>query len=153
LAQNGRKLIDESRYGTSWFKAEKEPVEANVVKVASSDELFQALEGAKSGDTILLTKPSYTIDKTININKSVLFASADKVNKSTINFTAGNTAFLMQPKGDLHLSDVILKGNGKQNAFSTLDKNMSKAYNLSIKNAEVHNLRKPEIKEIITPNF
>ena len=134
-------LIDEASYGTSWFKAEKEQGEANVVKVASSEELFTALEGARSGDTILLTKPAYTIDKTININKKVLFASEDKVNKSTINFTTDNTAFLMQPKGDLQLSDIVLKGNGKQNAFSTLDKNMSKAYNLLIKNTEVHNFK------------
>ena len=136
---DGVNLIDESRYGTSWFKADKEQGEANVHKVASSEELLKALEDAASGDTILLTEPAYTIDKTIDINKAVVFASVDKVNKTTINFTADNTAFLMQPKGDLQLSNVILKGNGKQNAFSTLDKNMSKAYNLSIKNSEVHN--------------
>ena len=132
-------LIDKSKYGTTWFASEAPVTKATVFKVATSDELVKAAKGAVSGDIIELTAASYTVDSTIAINKELFITSADKNAKSTLNFTAKNTAFSMQPKGYLHLDNVVIKGNNTQNAFTTLDKYMSKAYDLSINNTEIYN--------------
>ncbi|MBU2870380.1 chondroitinase-B domain-containing protein [Colwellia sp. E2M01] len=133
----GTALFDKSKYGTNWFVAEKPTKEAVTFKAATAEELATALTGAASGDIIELTAAQYTVDTALNITKDITFVSADKVNKSTINFTSEATAFSMQPKGYLRLDSVIIKGNKKQNAFTTLDKYMSKAYNLSIVNSEI----------------
>ena len=132
-------LIDRAKYGTKWFTAEKAVTKANVFKVATSAELAKAAKDAVSGDTIELTAASYLVADTIAINKEIFITSADKNTKSTLNFIAKGTAFSMQPKGHLHLDNVIVKGNNTQNAFTTLDKSMSKAYDLSINNSEVSN--------------
>jgi poly(beta-D-mannuronate) lyase len=134
-------LFDRTKYGTSWFSAEPAPREAKIFNVATSDELTTAIEAASSGDIITLLSSAYSVADTIAINKDISIISADKGNKSTINFTAENTAFSMQPKGHLFLDHVILRGNTKQNAFTTLDKYMSKAYNLSIKNSEIYDFK------------
>ncbi|TYK67081.1 chondroitinase-B domain-containing protein [Colwellia echini] len=135
----GTSLFDRTKYGTNWFVAEKEAKEATTFKALTTEELTQALANATSGDIIELTAAEYTVDSTLDINKEITFVSADKENKAIINFTSADTAFSMQPKGYLHLDSVIIKGNNKQNAFTTLDKNMSKAYDLSIKNSTVSN--------------
>ena len=132
-------LIDKSKYGTTWFTADKPARKATVFKVATSSELIKASEEAVSGDAIELTAASYSIAESIAIDKELFISSADKSNRSTLNFTAKNTAFSLQPKGYLHLDSVIIKGNETQNAFATLDKNMSKAYDLSINNSEISN--------------
>jgi poly(beta-D-mannuronate) lyase len=134
-------LFDKTTYGTTWFSSEEEPSEATVFKVATSDELSKAVIAASSGDIIELTSSEYSVAVTIDINKEISIVSADKNNKSTINFSSKNTAFSLQPEGNLFLDHVIIKGNNSQNAFSTLDKYMSKAYNLSIDNSEIHDFK------------
>ena len=134
-------LIDKSKYGPSWFSVEKVSLPVDTFKVGTSNELFDAVLLAKSGDRIELTSNEYTLDSTIDVDKEIHIYSADKANKSTINVTAKNTAFSMRPKGYLHLDSVVINGNKKQNAFTTLDKNMSKAYNLSIVNSEIYNFK------------
>jgi poly(beta-D-mannuronate) lyase len=137
----GTALFDKSKYGTNWFSAEQETSEASVFKVATSDELFEAIKQSSSGDIIELTSSGYSVATTINIDKSIAIVSADKSSKSTIQFTAANSAFLLKPEANLLLDSVIIKGNKKQNTFSTLDKYMSKAYNLSIKNTEISDFK------------
>ena len=51
------------------------------------------------------------------------------------------TAFEMHPKGNLKLKNIVLTGNKSQNTFTTLDKNMSKAYNLFIDHVEIKNFK------------
>ncbi|MEI6894585.1 MAG: chondroitinase-B domain-containing protein [Colwellia sp.] len=133
-------LIDKSKYGTTWFSP-AEQKKSIVFTVATSDELLKAAIDASTGDIIELTAAEYTITSTIAINKDITLVSADKNNKAIINFSSENTAFSLLPKSYLHLDSVIIKGNNEQNAFSTLDKYMSKAYNLSIKNTEIYNFK------------
>jgi poly(beta-D-mannuronate) lyase len=137
----GTTLFNKTQYGTNWFSAEQAPAETKVFNVASSDELIKAVNEANSGDIVSLTSAAYSVADTLDINKKIIIVSADKNNKSIINFTAKNTAFSMQPKGYLYLENVIIKGNGKQNAFTTLDKYMSKAYDLSIINTEIYDFK------------
>ncbi|WP_339721926.1 chondroitinase-B domain-containing protein [uncultured Paraglaciecola sp.] len=134
-------LVDKTKYGTTWFSAEQQPRESKVFKVANSSELSNAIRRASSGDVIELTTSDYSVTDTLDIDKKITIVSADKNNKSTINFTAKNTAFSMQPKGHLLLDHVIIKGNKNQNAFTTLDKYMSKAYDLSINNSEISDFK------------
>lgn len=132
-------LIDQSKYGTTWFSVDKTIRAANVFKVATSDELSKAFKSVASGDTIELTADNYSVTESITIDKEIFITSADKSNKSILNFTAIKTAFSMQPKGHLYLDSVIIKGNNTQNAFTTLAKQMSKAYGISINNSEIYN--------------
>lgn len=134
-------LIDKTKYGTTWFSSEKEKREPKVHKVATADELLQAIKNATSGDVISLHSSEFIISEMVTINKEITINSADENKKATINFTSENTAFSMKPKGKLHLQNVILRGNGNQNAFTTLNKNMSKAYDLFIKDSEIHNFK------------
>ena len=130
-------LIDITKYGTTWFSSDKVKVEATIFKVATSSELSKAIKDAKSGDIIELSALEYAVSEAISINKEIKIVSSDKNTKATLNFTSVNTAFLMEPKGNLRLENVIIKGDNSQNAFTTLDKNMSKAYNLFINNSEI----------------
>ena len=137
--QTGIALIDKSKYGTTWFSAEKPVYEPTIIKVATADELTRAIQNVASGDIIELTQASYSLAQTVIINKEVVITSADKSNKSVLNFTANGSAFSLKPKSFLHLESVVIRGNSTQHAFATLDKNMSKAYDLSINNSEIYN--------------
>ncbi len=138
VAKNAE-LVDRSKYGASWFTLEKPAKEPKVFKAATTSELIKASEDAAAGDTIELSAANYVVTDTIAIDKEIIITSADKNNKSTLDFTAKGTAFSLQPKSHLHLDSVIIKGNNTQNTFSTLSKHMSKTYDLSIKNSEVYN--------------
>ncbi|MBW8192892.1 alginate lyase [Neiella marina] len=135
------KPFDESRFGPSWFEAEQPAAAPSTHKAATANELVQAIKAAQSGDTIELSAASYALSQSISIDKQVRITSANKNKPATLSFSASNTAFLMQPKGDLTLDSVTIQGNGKQHAFATLDKYMSKAYNLSIINAKIANFK------------
>lgn len=134
-------LFDRTKFGTTWFSSEDTSKEARVFKVANSVELSKALKTASSGDVIELTSSTYSVANTLVINKEISIVSADKNHRATLNFSSKNSAFLLQPEAYLLLEHVIIKGNKGQNAFSTLDKYMSKAYNLSIKNSEIHDFK------------
>jgi len=130
-------LYDPSNYGTDWFDTKKAKTEAKIINVSTSTQLIEALAKANSGDTISLQAGDYQINEALPISKLITLKSSDKNNKAEISFTSNTTAFSMQPKGVLHIEDLILKGNQTQAAFKTLDKNMSSAYGLWLNNTEV----------------
>ena len=130
-------LYDSSNYGTDWFDTKKAKTEAKTINVSTSTQLLEALAKANSGDTISLQAGDYQINEALPISKLITLKSSDNNNKAEISFTSNTTAFSMQPKGVLHIEDLILKGNQTQAAFKTLDKNMSSAYGLWLNNTEV----------------
>ncbi|MBD3889485.1 chondroitinase-B domain-containing protein [Olleya marilimosa] len=134
---NHKVLYDKSNYGTNWYNTNKAKTEAKTIKVSTSVQLVEALAKANSGDTISLQPGAYLVNKELPISKLITLKSSDKNNKAEISFTSNTTAFSMQPKGVLHIEDLILKGNQSQAAFKTLDKNMSSAYGLWLNNTEV----------------
>jgi len=134
---NHKVLYDKSNYGTNWYNTNKAKTEAKTIKVSTSVQLVEALAKANSGDTISLQPGAYLVNKELPISKLITLKSTDKNNKAEISFTSNITAFSMQPKGVLHIEDLILKGNQSQAAFKTLDKNMSSAYGLWLNNTEV----------------
>lgn len=138
---NNDVIIDKSKYGTDWFRVEKEKRELKTIAVASDEELRSAIESANSGDTIALNEGDYDVDKRLVISKEINIISADSNAKAKLIFTTDSIAFQMQPKGILRLSDVVLKGTNTQTAFKTLDKNMSSAYGLWINNTDITNFK------------
>jgi poly(beta-D-mannuronate) lyase len=137
----GTILIDKTKYGTTWFSSEKEKRDPKIHNVSTANELSQAFKNAISGDIISLKSTDITISETVTINKEITITSANKNSKAIINFTSPSTAFSLQPEGKLHIQNLILNGNGNQNAFTTLDKKMSKAYDLFIKDSEIQNFK------------
>lgn len=134
-------LIDKTRYGTNWFATEQPQATANKIMVATSDELVNQIKKAVSGDIIVLKSGTFKVSESIVIDKEITITSSNSKKKSKIEFTASKTAFEVHPKGNLILKDVVISGNKSQNAFTTLDKNMSKAYNLHIENTEITNFK------------
>tara|TARA_R110001583_G_scaffold195295_2_gene371557 strand:+ start:1073 stop:3379 length:2307 start_codon:yes stop_codon:yes gene_type:complete len=139
--KENRVLIDKSKYGTSWFQENKEKSKPKTFNVSTSEELIKTLKEANTGDVISLKNGIYNLSSSLAIDKEIIITSSDKTNKSELVFTSEKTAFVMLPKGNLKVKDVILSGNKAQNAFTTLDKNMSKAYDLFIENVEIKDFK------------
>ncbi|WP_372757493.1 chondroitinase-B domain-containing protein [Mariniflexile sp.] len=134
-------LFTKSDYGTDWFLANKGNAAAKTHNVSSASALVKALSKANSGDVISLKGGVYRLKSNLPINKNISLVSAQKDNKAELVFSSSKTAFEMQPKGSLTLKDVVLTGNKSQNTFTTLDKNMSKAFNLFLDGVEVKNFK------------
>lgn len=134
-------LIDKTKYGTNWFSPENGKTNPKTFSVSTSEALVNALKDANSGDVISLKKGKYTVNSNLKIDKDLSIVSKDKNNKPELIFTSEKTAFEMHPKGNLKLKNIVLTGNKSQNTFTTLDKNMSKAYNLFIDHVEIKNFK------------
>jgi len=138
-----KSVIDKKLYGASWFSNVKPDYKANTILVSNEKELVDGLATATSGDILELTSTNYEITESLVINKKITIKSKDANSKAVIVYSgSSNTpAFQMLPKGNLNLDAVILRGNKEQNAFATLDKNMSVAYNLWIDNSEISDFK------------
>ncbi len=133
-------ILDYSKYGASWYSSEKEKTIVQILAATSqSGDLVKKITEAKSGDIIELASGDYEISNSLLINKELTIRSKDKNNKAQINFSgeASTPLFEMNPRGDLNLEHLILKGKDTQYAFATLKKNMSSLYNLSVSNCEI----------------
>lgn len=131
--------IDVKSFGTSWFVKEATPTQ-KTIQVASAKELVNALDNAAAGTIIELKKGTYAVDASLVINKLVTIKSKDKKSKATLVYKGQSKSpvFLMEPKGNLRLENMILKGDKEQYAFATLEKNMKSAYNLWVNNVEIN---------------
>ncbi|MBU2887110.1 DUF4957 domain-containing protein [Gilvimarinus agarilyticus] len=132
-------LIDKSLYGTSWFNPEPEQAQAKTIPVTNSEDLVVSIQSANAGDIIELSAGTYKLTEAVDVTKALTLRSANSDNRATINVTAEGTAFTLHPSSHLHIDGVQLLGNQKQNAFTTLKKHMSKAYDLTISNSDVSN--------------
>jgi poly(beta-D-mannuronate) lyase len=134
-------LIDKTKCGTDWFSSEKEKYQSETISVATNQELIDNLKTANAGDILSLKSGNYKMSASLVIDKKLTIISQDKNNRAELSFTSENMAFEMNPKGHLIIEDIILIGNKTQDAFATLDNNMSKAYNLFLKNVEINNFK------------
>ncbi|WPR72084.1 chondroitinase-B domain-containing protein [Flavobacterium sp. NG2] len=132
--------IDVKDYGTNWFPIKTATEAPKTVQVTNTKELVSALDKATAGTIIELKKGVYALDASLVINKSVTIKAKDKKSKATLVYKgeAKSPVFLMEPKGNLRLENMILKGNKEQYAFATLQKNMKSAYNLWVNNVEIN---------------
>jgi len=129
-------LFERSDYGPSWFTTDRAPYEAQTITVTTAEALSEAIKKAKPTDIISLKSGSYSISEMIPINKAITITS-EANEKVTLEFTTDSVAFQMLPKGKLRLNNISLKGNGQQDAFRTLNHNMSQAYDLFIDSSEI----------------
>lgn len=134
-------LIEKELYGAKWFSTEKSDDKSRTIEVTSAKTLVAKLKSAKSGDILSLKSGVYKLSETLIIDKNITITSKGKSKKAELRFATGKSGFEMQPKGILNLDNVILKGDKTQDAIATLDKNMSKGYNLFIKNTEISNFK------------
>ncbi len=134
-------IMDSSQYGPDWYDATPVQPESITHSASTTKELIEKVRTANDGDIIELTSAQYEISTPLQINKKLTIRSANAGNKSTIVYMGkgGTPAFEMNPKGQLTLQSVLLKGSGKNYAFASLKENMSSLYNLKVENCEISN--------------
>ena len=139
----GKLAIDKKAYGPSWFSADKVKPASKTIEVSQDSDLQKEIENATSGDVILLNSGVYNLKKSLLISKNITIKTKDTLNKAQLIYEGENDTpiFKLLPKGSLIVDGIILKGNNEQDAFSTLGKNMSIAFNLWVKNSEVTNFK------------
>ncbi|WP_273566007.1 chondroitinase-B domain-containing protein [Maribacter halichondriae] len=133
-------LMDLSRYGPDWYAVKSTNADsAATYNVDSIAELEAAIHNTKNGDTIVLTADNYDLKSPLKINKNLTIKSADSNKKAVISYdgAAKTPAFEMNPKGQLTLEGVNLKGAQNQYAFASLQANMSSLYNLTVIDSEI----------------
>ncbi|MBU2884926.1 DUF4957 domain-containing protein, partial [Gilvimarinus agarilyticus] len=136
----GPMILDKGQYGADWFSNEKETKEPSMIDVhPEGTDLVDKLASAVAGDVIVLMPGTYTLTESLVINKAITIQSKDENQLAEIIYSgaAGTPAFQMNPKGELILSQVILSGTGTQQAFASLEQNMSSHYNLRVKGCEI----------------
>ncbi len=134
---DNKMAIDPKSYGATWFTAPGENKNPKKHSVTTTTELLQAVEKAVSGDHIALKAGIYTISDSIVIGKKLKIYSENKENVAVLQFNNKGKSFVLKPKGILKIQDVELKGTGDQTLFGTLEKEMSQAYGLEMKNVKI----------------
>lgn len=104
--------------GVAWYP-KSEPTVAfqsgSTINVgANDDELANAVEQAKSGDTILLSDGKYNVTHILNINKTLTFKAVNP-HKAIIRFERP-TLFEIQNDGNLQLDGLVINGSNSPDA-------------------------------------
>ena len=133
-------LMDVSQYGPDWYPAKSsKKASPKTYSVSSTAKLVNAIQKAKNGDTIVLASAKYKVKTSLKIDKRLTIKSTDANKKATIHYAGApeTPAFEMNPKGELTLKGVVLKGTKTQYAFASLKNNMSSLYNLTVVDSEI----------------
>ncbi|CDF78984.1 alginate lyase (PL6) [Formosa agariphila KMM 3901] len=134
----GKVEINKSQYGPKWLDRSGKKAKSKTIKVTSAEALAKAVKEANSGDVLELKSGTFKVSETMKIDKDITIKSAGKKKVKIVYSGAANTAlFQMLPKGNLNLDNVAIEGSKTQDAFATLEKNMSTVYKLKINNSEV----------------
>lgn len=131
--------IDKKQYGANWYSNEKTKRNPDIFSISSTEADFvEKIAKAKEGD-ILELSGDLKITSPLVINKLITIRSKDKNKKAQIIYSGAKNspAFELNPKGDLVLENIILKGEDEQYAFAPLEKNMSNIYKIHIINSEI----------------
>ncbi|WP_405412941.1 chondroitinase-B domain-containing protein [Maribacter sp. Asnod1-A12] len=141
--ENGILLIDKKKYGTDWFSTENVKIKERKIQVKTNNELVAALENSISGDHIILASGTYDLTQQLPIDKTISITSKNSKKPAKLNFKNSKeaAAFRLLPKANLNISNVQINGTETINAFATLEKNMSKAYDLRIDKVEISNFK------------
>ena len=131
------KLLNKENYGTSWFNPNPSKAAPKTIAVSKTPDLKAAIAQASSGDVIVLDGGNYIIDETLAFAKAVTLKAASSTKKPVLVFESVSKGFELQPKAKLKLEHIVLKGDSTVDAFATLDKNMSQAYELWLDNVEI----------------
>lgn len=144
IPENVPGILDFKKYGASWYSTEKPQKEPQKHTVSTdANDLASKLKEAGNGDIIELQAGVYPISEPLKINKNITILSANKEEKAQIVYSGEeNTAlFEMHPNGNIAVKDVVLRGNGEQFAFASLQRNMSALYNVNVAGCEISNFK------------
>ncbi len=142
--KNSAFKIDKNKYGPAWYVTENRDTAAQTITISASEkDLSQKIAQAANGDILELAGGKYLINESLIINKKITLKSKDLNNKAQLNFSGAKNspAFEMNPKGNLILENMILKGTKDQHAFATLEKNMSFGYNLFVNGCQISDFK------------
>jgi len=133
-------ILDRSRYGTDWFDIENKVDHVTTHQLASGQDLSKIIDQAQDGDIIQIAQGKYEITDPLKIDKQ-LTIQAKPGAKVSLEYrgVADTPLFEMNPKGDLYLKNIELKGAASQFAFASLKEGMSSLYNLRLENCNVEN--------------
>ncbi|MCI2228226.1 alginate lyase [Polaribacter sp. MSW13] len=134
-------ILDKTKYGTNWYSNVKEIKKPNTITASATiGDLEAKISAANPGDIIVLSSGKYDVSKSIVINKSITIQSKEG-GKSEIVFSgAENTPmFELNPYGILNIKNVVLSGNGKQQAFASLKENMFNHFGLTVSGCKINN--------------
>ena len=134
-------ILDRSKYGTDWYSTAAKDTKAVAHAVAAGGNIAETISAAANGDIITLAGGDYKISKSLAIDKALTIKSVGTGQKANLIYIgpAGTPLFEMNPKGELVLEGVNIKGNNSQHAFASLKENMSSLYNLTLNNCMVEN--------------
>ncbi len=136
--------FDKHKYGANWYTAKSAAKAPITIEVSPAEgEIFKKITQANDGDILELSEGKYHITESLVINKKITLRSKDENNKAQVIYSGAKDTplFQMNPKGSLILDDVVLKGEGEQFTFSTLEKNMSSGYNLFVSNSQIEDFK------------
>jgi poly(beta-D-mannuronate) lyase len=137
LADAEKFKIDKKIYGPDWFNPEKVATEPKIFTASATEgDLANKILEAADGDIIELTDALYTLNTSLQITKNITLRSK---NKAQLFFTGATDSivFRMNPKGTIHLENLILKGVKGTTAFVPLKERMGMAYNVFIENCTI----------------
>lgn len=129
-------ILDKSKYGTTWFSNTVEAKDPVTHTVTKAEDLQTKINKASNGDIIALADGTYTLNKSIAINKTLTIQSNGKTNIVYLG-AAKSPLFSLQPYGKLTVNNLILKGNNSNYAFASLKENMSNHFGLTILNTKI----------------
>ncbi len=133
-------VLDKSKYGATWFSSDAPSYEAKTIAVASTDNLSAKIAEANNGDIVSLSEGKFVVSKSIVINKNITIQSSTDKKAEIVFEGAENTpAFQLNPYGILNLNNVILTGNGANQAFASLKENMFNHFGLTVTGCEISN--------------
>jgi poly(beta-D-mannuronate) lyase len=134
-------ILDKTKYGADWFSNVTEVKDVKTIEVsATKGDLEAKIKAAKAGDIIALNPGKYNVSKSIVIDKTITIQSNGSEKAEIIFSGADNTpVFELNPYGILSLNNVVLSGNGKQQAFANLKENMSNHFGLTVTECKIRN--------------
>ena len=133
-------ILDTKKYGATWFSNQEQAVEVKVITVSNENELVAKIAEANKGDIISLNAGKYSISKSLVIDKPITIQSKETEKVEIIFSGAENTpAFELNPYGILTLKNIVLSGNGSQQAFASLKENMFNHFGLFVSDCEINN--------------
>jgi len=133
-------ILDKKKYGASWYSNEITPKEPQVFEVSNNEDLAAKIAEAQAGDIVSLNAGTYTILKSLVIDKSITIQSKE-TEKAEIIFTGEENTplFELNPYGLLTLKNVNISGDTTQHAFATLKENMFNHFGLTVLGCDINN--------------
>ena len=133
-------ILDKKKYGANWYSNEIDAKEPQTFNVTNTNDLVTKIAEATTGDIVNLNSGTYTISKSLVIDKAITIQS-NETEKAEIIFSGEENTplFELNPYGILTLKNIKLSGNGTQKAFASLKKNMFNHFGLTISGCEISN--------------